>query len=562
MKQITKLLNDIAANKKNHFWLFFCVLLFLSLFMIYSYYPLHPGHDFFFHYRRLQALMDGLSNSPFLIYLDYNAVDGYGYFTKAFYPDVMLIPFAIIGNYIGIECAYLLMLFTYTMLCGIFTYKMVDIIFKNAYAAAIGAILYTFCFYRLLDLYNRAAIGEAISFTFVPIVFLGLYHIIKGDYKKWYILAVGFSLMIFTHLISTVLMFITVIIFLISYNRSIQKEPQRIWYLILSGLATLVITAYYLYPMIEQMLSNDFYYHSRQIMSKAQDAAYEMFWIICGMFTGIVHPKQVFIPGIGLFLTGAIALRLFVYGKSSQLKAIDISVIVGLIYIFACSAFFPWSVFPFNLLNFIQLPWRLYEFSSFFFAIAGGFYLSLLVKSNWRAFLALALVVFGTCLMLSSDGQFYSEIRSGRQITQVAEYSNDYHLGGMEYFPNKVPSIEFISERGNKVITSNPDTEVTRLEKSRGTTSFNLKTNGNKETVELPLVYYKGYTAILDNEEITVSESANGLVEISANNSGFVKVYYGGTAIQKISWFISLISIIGLCIYIFAYTRKKKIEAR
>lgn len=184
MKRIINFPNKIAANKRVHFWLFFAVLLFLSFLMVYFYQPLCPGQDFFFHYRRLQALMDGLKTSPYLIYLDYDALDGYGYFTKAFYSDFVLIPFALIGNLTSLSFAYQFMLFLMTVLCGVFTYITVNHIYKKPFAAAIAALLYTFAVYRLLDMYHRAALGETLTFTFIPIVFLGLYHIIKGDYKK------------------------------------------------------------------------------------------------------------------------------------------------------------------------------------------------------------------------------------------------------------------------------------------------------------------------------------------------------------------------------------------
>ncbi|MDR2954598.1 MAG: hypothetical protein LBV43_05915 [Prevotella sp.] len=553
-------MDKISTNKRNHFWVFSSILALLSLFMIFVYQPLCPGQDYFFHARRLQALIDGLFDNPFMIYLDYAAVDGYGYFTKAFYPDLLLIPFALIGYFTGFTFAYQLLIFTFTFLCGIFTYKAVNYIYNNPYAAAISALLYTFCIYRLLDIYNRAAIGEAMSFTFVPIVFLGLYHIIKGDYRKWYIIAIGFSLMIFTHLISSVLMFITVLIFCAIYWKSLFRDPKRIYYLLLAGGITIILTAYYIFPMLEQMLSNTFYYESRDIMSKTEDATDGLHWIIWGMFTGIVHPYQVFIPGIGIFLTLAIALRLFVNEKTKELRSVDIGVIVGLVYIFAVSNFFPWSVYPFKLLNFIQIPWRLYEFSSFLFAVAGGYYISRILITNKRRLLNAVILVIGLTVMMLSDSQFYHEIRSNRPITQQADITNDYHLGGLEYFPEKLPSIQFVHQRGNVIIPTDEKALISNIERERGKTSFDLVSSGNNTSLELPLTYYKGYKATLNNKEIPVSESKNGLIQVSSSGSGKIDVYYGGTTTQKGSWFITLISIAALCVYIIFIRRKEEKE--
>lgn len=559
MKKADNILNAIAANKKNHFWLFLSVLIVLSLLMMYFYQPLHPGQDFFFHYRRLQALMDGMRTSPYLIYLDYGAMDGYGYFTKAFYSDFVLIPFALIGNLTNIEFAYQFMIFTMTVLCGIFTYIAVNKIYKNTYAAGISAILYTFAVYRLLDIYHRAAIGEALSFTFVPLVFLGLYHIIKGDYKKWYILAIGYSLMIFTHLISSVLMFVTLLIIVAIYYKPMIKEPERIGYLVLSGVVTLIIVSYYLFPMLEQMASNTFYYESRDIMSKAQDAALKVNWIIWGLFSGVIHPKQVFIPGTGLLLTGMVVLRLFVYGKSKELRSVDILVLIGFIYILASSSLFPWSVFPFNKLNFIQLPWRLLEFSSFFFAVAGGYYLSQAISSKKRLFAAGALVCIMSIIIMANDGKLYQDIRSNRSITQVAALENDYHLGGLEYVPSKVPSAEYIAQRGDSIGRVYGSTGILDFRKEKGVTIFDLQTSV-MENLELPLLYYKGYRAELNGKGIPVAESDNGLVLLPVDESGSVKVYYAGTIMQKTGFYITILAILVLCVYIFLQNRKKKAE--
>ncbi|MDR0825448.1 MAG: hypothetical protein LBN74_10170, partial [Prevotella sp.] len=517
--------------------------------MMYFYQPLCPGQDFFFHYRRLQALMDGLTDSPYLIYLDYDAIDGYGYFTKAFYPDFILIPFALIGNLTSAAFAYQFMIFTMTVLCGVFTYVTVNTVYKNTYAAAIGALLFTFAVYRLLDIYHRAAIGEALSFTFVPLVFLGLYQVIKGNYKKWYILTIGFSLMIFTHLISSVLMAVTMMVFVLIYYKSFVKEPKRIGYLVLAGLAAIIITGYYIFPMMEQMLSDTFYYESRNLMSKAQDSTLGLHWIIWGMFTGIIIPEQALIPGVGLSLTCAIALRLFVYEKSPRLKSIDRGVIIGLCYIVACLPIFPWSVFPFSLLNFIQLPWRLLEFSCFFFAIAGGYYLSQLLRTNKRLFVGGIVVVAAIALVFANDAKMYQKYRCGRAITQEAAIGNDYHLGGMEYVPERVPSIEYIHQRGDSVKALNAAVSIDDFKKAGGVTSFDLRIN-NPDSLELPLIYYKGYTASLNGKELPVSESENGLVQVAVDRSGRVEAYYKGTFVQKMGFCITIITILGLCTFI------------
>ncbi|MDR3056603.1 MAG: hypothetical protein LBU84_00500, partial [Prevotella sp.] len=485
------------------------------------------------------------------------AIDGYGYFTKAFYSDVILIPFALVGNLTNAAFAYEFMIFTMTVFCGVFTYITINSIYKNTYAAAIGAILFTFAIYRLFDIYHRAALGEALSFTFIPIVFLGIYQIIKGDYKKWYILTIGFSLMIFTHLISTVLMFVTMLILLLIYSKSLFKEPKRIWYLVLAGLVTVVIVSYYIWPMAEQMFSNLFYYDRGDEIFNPQGLAYPVGWVIWGMFTGILIPKQAFIPGVGLLLTCAIVLRLFVYEKSPKLKSIDVGVIIGLCYIIACLPMFPWSVFPFTLLSFIQLPWRLLEFSSFFFAVAGGYYLSRILKTNMRRLLAVGGIVIAIALVFANNAREYQLYRCEEPITTQATIINYYHLGGAEYIPLKVPSVDFLAERKDSVLYQQNETMVSDFARNRNVVEFTVATQ-KADSLELPLLYYKGYHASLNGKDIPVSESRHGLVQVAVGESGRIEAYYAGTFLQKASFAISVIAILFFCIFIYLDKKKRK----
>jgi len=556
-------INKAQGNGRLSFISFLLVLILLSLLMVYSY-GLYPSHDFYFHFKRLNVLMDAISNRSFPIYIDHTAANGYGYVTKWFYPDLVLVPFAWVGLATNAVFAYQFMWFSMTVLTGILMYWAVNRIYKNPYAAWISALLFTFAAYRLLDMYNRSAVGEALSFSFVPIVFVGLYELICGNYKKWYILTIGYSLLIFTHVLSTFLMFITTVVILLICFRAFVNDRRRLYYLIVSGIVTVFVTAYFLFPMLEQMFSNSFYYQT-VVKAHPNDHSQSLNWIIWGMFSGVVHPKQLFIPGIGILLTWAVSLRLFVTERRTlELKSVDTGVIIGFVFIFFISSFIPWDIFPFSKLVFIQLPWRLYEFVSFFFALAGGYYLSCILKTNKRRVAGAFLVLMCTAFVVTSTGRDfrYEGEQAKRDIYEVpTRETNNFHLYGMEYIPSKVPSIEYVEERGQRVDTKHAETLIGNYAKKNGITSFTIQTSKD-EMVELPLFYYKGYYAAYDNDKFSflVEESSNGLVAVKADRPGTIHVWYEGTLIQKISPYITLLSFILLCIYIVVVNRKGKIS--
>lgn len=565
-----EILNHIQSNKKNQYWIFFSVLIFLALFMMFcnGSSSAYSGYDFYFHYRRLYTLIDALQHGDYISYIDHRNIDGYGYLTKAFYSDVILLPFALIGLFTSAYFAYDAMIFTMTVLCGVFMYNTVNVIYKSRYAAVVSAILYAFAVYRLYDIYQRGALGEALSFTFLPIVFLGLYHIISGNYKKWYILTIGYSLLIYSHVIASVLMFVTLIIILIVYNKSLRKEPKRIAYLFLAGIATLVIASYYIFPTLEQLSSNFFYLNTRSPGGGAGYGKMGFDYILWGFISGIAYPDRYIWAGIGIVLTLVVLSRIFIKGnKTEALRSVDIGVIIGICFIIAISRIFPWGRFPFNLLSFIQYPWRLYEFVSFFFALAGGYYLALLFIKYKQRVVVFSIIVVATMATTYINSENFKYLYSekvlqiyGGDSTEEPTYYNQYHTIGGEYFPAKLPAIEYVYERGERVDKKIDDTQILNFKREGKRTILDVNIN-KPDTLVLPLLYYYGYSVTLDGKNIPISQSDYGLIDIPVNKSGQIIAWYAGTNVQKISFYISLVGVLSLIVFIIRSERKDKDEA-
>lgn len=549
--------NGIIRDKKDY-WGHLILLAILSLFMVFYFVPpgiMYYGADTTFHIQRLDALILSLKNGTFPYYIDYESVIGYGYATKWFYCDAILVPFAIIGTFTNTLFAYKLLIFVLTYLCGLFTYIAAKQIYKSSFSASIASILYTFCVYRLIDTFERGALGETISFTFVPIVFLGLYEIIRGDYKKWYILTIGYSLIVFTHLLSSILMLGIIILLTIIDYKSLLKEPKRIKFLLISGIFTIPIVAYYIFPMIEQMASNLFFYNVRREGSVEANTL-SLQEILIGMIRGLnITNKQIF--GTGILLTLGICTRLLIKQKASLLKYTDKLVILGIILTITCLHIFPWGVFPFSKLNILQFPWRIFEYSSFLFSIASGYYISLLVNKKQLKYITILITSILSVVIIINESNIVKN-----SVTNIKPPSNQAgsHLGNGEYFPAKVTFTSYLNDRKDKVERKNSDTSISNFKKEKGITSFDIEVK-EKDTLELPLLYYKGYSAVLNEKEISIKESGYGLIEISPNESGHIKVYYAGTVTQRISFWITILSIITLCIYIYVYNRKRKENA-
>lgn len=562
--KITSWLNTIWYKYNTAFVAVIMIVMTTILMLIYS--PLCPPGDFYVHFNRLIVLMDALKNGSFPYYMDYYIMDGYGYLIKGFYSDFILIPFAIIGNLTKATTAYLSILFLSTLFCGIWMYMAMKKIILNTYIALLTSLLYTFCTYRIFDIYIRGAFGEILSFTFIPLVLWGSYEIIKGDYKKWYIFTIGVVLLLYSHLISTLLTCSVVGIFYLLNIKHLWNNKIRIKYLIIAILVCIPLAAYFLFPMLELMLSNKFYYQENKLVEGM--IGFKLNEMISGLFNSVSLRNEEFFPKLGGILTAFVLLRIFVRDKSKTIKLADTCTIIGILLFILTFPQFPWHLPPFSLFSVIQFPWRFLEYTSLMFAISGSIYAYYLLKTRCQKIILTFTLCFIYILIFNSDSIHYRTL-----ICTFDRPSLEYNTGfrgmiGGEYLPARLPSNNFeykdpevyndyLHERGKIIEWKKNSNQIENFTKDKGHITFEAKIT-EKDVFELPLVYYIGYQTYLNGELIPYQQSENGLMELSLTESGKVEVIYVGTTIQKISYYTTILSVLLLIMFIFYAKYKQK----
>ena len=133
---------------------------------------------------------------------------------------------------------------------------------------------------------------------------------------------------------------------------------------------------------------------------------------------------------------------------------------------------------------------------------------------------------FGTLELLARIRTALRHTRTTAESDEIG-LSGTYHVGGLE--------IDY---------------------KKNGTfIEISYKNNHEKDTyIEVPLFNYLGYKA----EGAKLVNGENNLIRLLVDNeSGKIKVYYGMTKIQKVSYIISFISTLGFIGYIIIEKRKK-----
>lgn len=566
-----KIANCIDNSGRYQFIIFTIILFVLSTLMMIWYFPDETasagGTDIMFHANRFYAIIQSIEFGTFPFYINSHTLNEYGYAVNLFYPDFMLIPFAFLIPSIGLAASYKLIIFTHTILCGILSYWCIGKVTKSNIVAFLFSLLYTFALYRIIDFSYRGALGEFISFTFLPIVFWGLYEILYGNYKqKWYIIAIGFTCLIYTHLLSAFLIFLMICIALLICYKAILKTPLRFFYLGIAGMTSLLLSSFFLFPMFEQLMDNSFYFQTHPLADQIGPQSYAVRRILWSMFSGLTDQK-LRIESIGILLIIPLLFRIAIKGKHPFLKFADISMICGFILIFAVSDQFPWYTFPFNKLAILQFPFRLLQPASFLLASSGAIYMAIIGNKTNRTLVIACLIIGGITFSLKTTGGVYQGYNTYK-INNTDNYNLDhFEVVGAEYIPSVVPStetddiryrIQYIIDRGPVIESSDSSSIISNIERNKAMFNFKFESEHPNKVV-LPLLYYKGYKATLnDNIDLNIKQNKDGLIEITIHESGNVEVWYNGTFIQRFSLIISIATLLLLGLFISLCRDKQK----
>ena len=480
--------------------------------------------DLSFHFYRIMAIVDNIKIGKYVpVYFNY--LNGFGYANGLFYPDLFLIIPAFL-NYIGLHITTAYKIFVilinfaaiYTMyLC---TYK----ISKEKKCAYIGMTLYAISNYRLIDFIERGSLGEMLSFIFIPLVILGLYEILYDAEKQGYYLSIGLSGLCSSHVISFYITCIFTIVILIINIRQL-RDKKRLKSLIINIILPMLITMHFWLPMIEQIVSDKF-----------------NFSVNVKIFENIVPLVALFIdyPLVKIFkvyLPAGIGLMYYIYmikmiKQSKKDKFMLTITSMGIISIIFCSVKILWKIdIVYRILSFIQFPWRFYMFATIFFIISFSTMIKdVKINKTMKIYFSYTVII---CIL--------NIILHFNVFTLIGPISTEIMMG--EYMPENA-TIETIINYNSKDITYERDNNI-----------LNVTIIKNKETVELPLLYYKGYKAC--NEKCyEVFKTENGLVGVKINNEKTgLKVWYNGTKIYNIT---KNISIAGVIILIYKIKKDSK----
>ena len=526
-------------------------------------------HDFGYHLNRIMQINDNLKNGIFPSLIHSGLLNGLGYANPLFYPEVFLyIPaiLMIIFNFHVLNAYKLfLILITFATFCT--TYYSAKGIFKKKEGAFLTAILYTFSLYRLTDIYVRGALGEIISFVFLPLLLYGLYEIIFGDNKKWWIISIALWGLSNSHVLTFVIVLPIIILICLLNIDLIIKDKKKIINLLIAALVSVLLCIGFFGPMLEQKANDKFYIDGQSIESseEVKDRSTSLSMALgsnikAGYAVNSLLRSDGMSEGIGAILL--ILVMLIFVRKNIKYKENRFEIqlfVIGAVLYFATTTLFPWEKFQF--LNVLQFPFRLNFIPTLFFAFVGASNFSSLFKEeNEKEF-----CIFFSIILLIIYGYVLSNVVLNFNPDIYQRFENliegvDHETGSSEYLPINTDLEDM------DLYNIHDKENVYEYTQTGSTIIFEYDDVDNDFEINIPLTYYKGYKADVELQDGTkeelevVKNNENGHVLIKSNEkyTGIVKVEYRMTLIQGLCYFVETITLIGLIIFIVYKNKKSK----
>lgn len=498
------------------------------------------------HICRIIGTEQTLADKQFLPMIMSNLCNNFGYSWNIFYSPLtayMSVMFRIF-NFSYVNCLKLCM-FVIVLLSGLTMYKLTFRITKNKKLATLASIIYILAPYRITDMYIRTALAELASFIFIPIVFEGLYIIVNEE-KKSYKLALGAAGLILTHQVIAMYTAIICFVYLIVFFKKL-KSKTVLKNIGVNLLFCILMTSFYWVGLLQHYFSTSY-----EVFVPGRMEREEVLIFYKAKFSQlfITSSEQTMIYAIGLLSVIGLVLTPIAYKKVPEeyKKTYIFFLITGVILIGMTLSIFPFEKLP-QALTMLQFTFRLFTFTSFFFAFVVATNFAILIK-NFKTLDIVVLLTISILLLVPYKSKLDFNLKDNEERlingVRITENTGRVHAGmaSMEYLPTKAfKNLKYIANRKDEVIVLDKD-EAVISDYTKQASNMNCKiSNINKETtIELPYIYYLGYRVYANGQEITYTESDNGFIQINIAKDSQIKVKYLGTNEMLISYAVSIIS--------------------
>ncbi|WEV56496.1 hypothetical protein [Ligilactobacillus acidipiscis] len=552
-------MNVSNINKK--LWPVFIIIL-SSMFVMVPFFHngvLHAGVDMSFHLNRAYELSENLKHGslfPYIYTYSFNQVGmplGMVYGSLPLYPIAICLALfknPILAVYCGIWCILVIaMLISYWI--GLKYWN------GSQKKALLFSFIYVISVYMFNFFFRSFDIGQASGLAFLPLIAYGCYSIFFKDRSEWYLLSLGMTCVIYTHILST-LMYSAFVLFIIVLGLLFTDHRlKRLLSFSYAVILTLGMTIFYWVTLLQTFAHNQLTVTKFSSIASAGQGFGDLLVKTLNSNSSLA---------LGVILFAAIIVGLLSWGKLSvRTKVIGF---IGLIFcLITTNEFnFIWHFVNKTPLKALQWPGRFFSISFFLLAVFATESFSLLFvqsenKKIYYVFLLLGIIF----VSLSNSYTFIDESAqqkpvnfvpskfnrlpfSDYQITNKAGFSyvtTEYNtgVGSTDYWPTKsMQDSEDI--RDHIALIDKKPVKVNPLSKPNGV-RYDIYSTKKKSKIDLPFLYYFEYKVKLNGKKIQSFRSARSTMLVNLQKGkNSINIKYVPSVKIKITKYVSLISII------------------
>jgi len=546
-------------------------------------------HDYV-HGARISEMQRAFNDGHFPVRWSQNFGFGYGMPLFQFYGPLPyyfgFLVYQLSGNLIfSVKSIFLLCNFL-TLVGGFLLGKK---LFKSHLSATFLSLLITISPYRILNLYVRGAANELWGIMSLPWIFWSITKIIKNEKHSYLWLTASLSVLFLSHNISTLIFapFIILFALIVFFTQFLKGKivnksnwKTSVFRLFAGGLLAVGLSSFYLFPaffekgftQVDQYILSDYFNYQVHFLYPKQFLRTS--WGYGGSEWGPNDPISFFL-GYGQWIIIVLAAVLLAkkliqslrnddFGNYLRKNSLIVLVFIGL----GCSLLMSlhyshliWKLF--ELLRYVQFPWRFLGISVVFIGLIGGWLISQMSSMNKKVarILILVLIIFSiffnarfvepkSFLADSSEYYYSDDMRIQTEMSQVLPDYIPLHLT-----LKKPPTDTFIiypQDDNNEVTLELNKVQLKKLHLSLSQDS----------TVQFSIADFPGWQAYIDYKAVDHEVTDQGLIEVSVpKKTSTVELKFESTSLRQISDIISTFSFMLFCGLIIKSVIKKKFNA-
>lgn len=533
---------------------------------------IHGGHDLDFHLLRIEALSREIRYGNIPVRLSSIYMDGYGYPVSVFYGDLLLyFPAALRLAGFSAVASYKIYVLCINLATALISFACFSKIFENRRIACLCALTYACAAYRLVNIYVRAAVGEYSAMLFLPVIALGFYRIytetgtsLKHSSKNAFLLAAGMTGLIGTHMLSTEMTVILLLLFCGALlKKTFRKNVLFTWGL--AVLETLLLNLYYLVPFLDYYInvpvkvtaSGRTTYQIQSTGARIQEY-FLFFKNIFGSGTAYeIEKRMLLTPGAVLMAALFAAIVLWLSGRST--KRLRLLTCFSALVLYLASNLFPWDFLAehfkwANFLSQIQFPWRYLSIAVLLLTLLLGAVLCRLPLQNIRLKRSAACAVL-LVNVISAGAFLFSYCAQSELVTYDDTDLNTWSIGEGEYLRAGTDKGALTGEIASENMQS-----AVLISRTGSKMELFCETNAGG-SVEVPMFHYKGFRVRDESgTEYAVTDSANHVIrfELPAQFSGTVTIAFVEPWYWRAAELGSLLTALCLCAFHFIQLIQKR----